>query len=438
VIIIGRDKLPPFGEMLKLMRAYIGKDYSQDKLAGVLNISRGMISKYETDDFICPPEMRKKIKRKHGMEYLPTDESEISLYEESLDRWNTSISEKNWEEANFFREKLSVIKAFPFAKNLNASFSMYDCRMALSLNELDNAKKILDEYENRVDELNDTQKYYYYRNKGIYSGLTGCMNDASMFYHKALVLKVNVLDDSIKIYYNTAFCDERLGFIALSIDSLEEGLELYSNSKDKTALFWSYNLLGNNYTSINVFQRARKMRDNAHKIALKKYRKNEDEESKLHLGISHIGYGRMYLMKKEYLPSIENLDKALNLIPEDNANYLEAFYHKIRCFIASEDTSLCPQLISKALKLSKNNKTYNMMFKALEILENPSEESAKHLEEKILPYLLEQNCFHPVLDYAMFLSEYYKPRGQGYIMRALKMSELVSSIHKKFMERGAI
>jgi len=437
VIVIGID-WPAFGEMIKLMRAYIGSDYSQAKLAEDLLLTRGGVSNYETGVTPCPPEMRMTIRRKHGMEYLPTDDLEVDVYEKALVRWNTSISKKNWEEANFFREKLGVIKAFPFLKKQNASFSMYDCRMFISLNELDSAKQILDEYENRTGEFDDTQKYYYYRNKGIYNGLTGCIEDASKFYHKAIASNINMLDDNISIYLNAALCDEQLGFVSLSIDCLEEGLELYPTGQDKTLLFRSYSLIGRGYTSIKIFHRAEKMHDKAYEIAFKKYEENADEESKLRLGVVHLDYGRMYLMKKEYMPCIENLDKALNLIPTDNDDYLEATYHRIRCFIAKGDTSHCPQLISAALKVSRPNKTYNMMFKALEILENPSEESAKHLEEKILPYLLEQNCFHPALDYAMFLTDYYKTRGPGFVMRALKMSELVSSIHRKFMERGAI
>jgi len=431
-------KWPTLGEMLKLMRAYKGRDYSQTRLANDVHVSRGIISKYETNDISCPLDTLMETKRATGTEYLPTCESERIEYEKLLDRLLNLIIEGDLEEAEILCKKLSVVKAFPFLQDLNILFSQHECRLFLALKQLDKAKIILDEYEKCTDKLDGIQKYHYYYNKGKYNMRSGSFSDAVECFHDALALKLNMLDKNITIYDNIAYCCDYLGFVSYAIDYLEEGLKLYPTGQNKTSMFWVYNLLGNSYTTVSVLNRSKEMNDKSYEIAKEKHDGNNDEESKSLLGLVNIAYARMYQKDKQYRLSIEYSDKAIDLIPEGSIDHLEAIYHKTRCHIEIKDISPCAALISKGLKLSKNHKHYNLMFEALKILANLDEESAKYLEEKIIPRLLEMNCFHPVLDYAVVLRDYYRTRHAGYISRALRMSELALSIYEKFHMKGVI
>jgi len=310
--------------------------------------------------------------------------------------------------------------------------------MLLKQNKIDEAKAILDTYENRLYSLNDIQKYHYFFNEGTYKLKTSGVDTALESYKKALNLKVDVHDKHIALKYNISYCEYYLGFVSSSITSIEEVCKSYPKGKDKSLLFWSYNLLGNTSASIGILGKAEKAHDKAYKIASKMYEKNSDEESNLFLGSANLGYGYMYRRAKKYKLSKEYCSKAIDMIPKTHNNYLEALFQKTCCYIETKDTSFCLPLISEGLKLSKNNKAYNLAFKGLDTLANINEDSAKKLEEKILPPLLEVNFVQYVLYFATFLSDYYKTRGQGFLIRSYKMSELAMSIYKKCQEGNVI
>jgi len=428
---------PTFGEMMKLMRAYVG-DYSQTKLAEGMKMSRGSVSKWEANDPPCPPDMRMLVKHVTGLHYLPTCDEEVPEYEDALDDWYDLIYEGKWEEAKIFREKIVCIKAFPFLKSLNTTFELYDCRLLIGTGELDKAKQIIDKHEKCLGELRDIQKYRYYYNHGIYNGMSGSINEALGFFKDGLNLGLRISDSDISINYNIAFCYVSRGAISCATDFLEDVYETLPKGRNDISLFWLYNLHGNNLTTLGFLKKAEKVNDKSYEFALEIYTKNESEESKLILGSVHISYGRMYRRAKKHRKANEYFDKAIHLISKDQKNHLESIYQKGRCLVEIKDMALIPMLVSEGLNLSKNNKVYTLAFKALECFSNLNEENAEYIEEKILPYLLETNSFHLIIDYATVLSDFYKTRGQGYITKSYRMSELALSIHKKFLERGII
>jgi len=435
-VIIIKTIYPTNGEMLRLMRRY--RNCKQSTLAIELNVTRSLISQYENNEIPCPDHILVSSKHILDMEYLPTCESDNDEYEDMLNKLFDLISEDKLNEAEVYREKLSVIRVFPHEKNFNTLFSLHECRLLFRLNKVDEGKAILSTYENIMYSLNDIQKYYYYFNEGTYNLKISCIDIASQSYKKALKLRIDMHDNHRALKYNIAYCDATLGFVSLSIVSVKEVCKSYPKGKDKSLLFWSQNLLGNLYTCIGILSSSEKANDKAYEIALEKYERNRNEESKLFLGSANFGYGYMYRRAKKYKLSKEYFDKAIDMIPKTHNNYLEALFHKSCCCIEMKNTSSCLPLISEGLKLSKNKKSYNLAFKGLEIVANPNEDSAKELEEKILPLLLKANSIQYVLYFATFLSDYYKARGQGFLTRSYKMSELAMSIYKKCLEGSEI
>jgi len=136
--------IPTDAEMIKLMRVY--RKLTQEELAAPLNVSRGIVSKYETGDSPVPDHMLVAVAHELGMEYIPRNEKGRDDYEEALQIWYDSISDDDFEEAEKWREKLSVIKAFPHEKDFIIKFELHNCRLLLKLNKLDEAKKVLDVY----------------------------------------------------------------------------------------------------------------------------------------------------------------------------------------------------------------------------------------------------------------------------------------------------
>jgi len=423
--------IPTDAEMIKLMRVY--RKLTQEELAAPLNVSRGIVSKYETGDSPVPDHMLVAVAHELGMEYIPRNEKGRDDYEEALQIWYDSISDDDFEEAEKWREKLSVIKAFPHEKDFIIKFELHNCRLLLKLNKLDEAKKVLDVYEKKVDELNDDQKHYYYFNKGTYNLKTANASEASKFLNKSLKLTLTMFKKSFPLNFSIAYCQNGRGFIAQAIILLEESRKLKRKGQSKVSLFWLYNLLGSNYSSIGLVDKAEKNNDKSFKIA-EELKKEDEEKSKLYIGSAYLGYGYMYRKAKKYNFAISNFEKAIDILPDDDASYLETIFQKTICHIEMKDLTPCPRLIEVGLKRSKHNKVYNQMFRGLEIMANPYEDTAKILEEEIIPYLLEKGCIHVVLDFSRFLSAYYKTRGVGFVSRSYKMSELAFSLSERFHE----
>ncbi|MCL2378507.1 MAG: helix-turn-helix transcriptional regulator [Defluviitaleaceae bacterium] len=427
---------PHIGELIRELRDI--KMMSQEAVAQAAYISRSSLSQIELGIAGCPDSLLLAIKTGMGLENLPLLDTERAAFRDKLYRWHDIINERKLDEAKELREQLSVIQLLRRDTELNTLFSMFDCKLLLGLDELEAAKKILNKF--KVDGLSDMQLYHYYYNQGTYNIKCKHNQDALDFYLKAYELVTRGLEKNITLYYNIAIAYSRLGFIAKATTFLEEAysLHLAGHENDNVSEFDIYNLLGVFYAAIGVLQRGKYFLDKAHTIAINHFNSKETDGTKTNLGLVLLNYGILFRMGRKGDEAIEHFNKAHKYFSIGNVHYLETLYQKIRTMIEMNNPFPCPTLITEGIKLSKNNEIYTLMFETLRVLANPDDESTRHVENETLPYLHENKFVRLALDYAKFLRDYYKRKGERFKTRAFKMSDTVCTIMDLIYEGGVI
>jgi len=230
---------------------------SQEDVAAAAYISRSSLSQIELGIAKCPDNLLIAIKAGMGLENLPLLDTERVAFRDKLYKWHDIINERKLDEAKELREKLSTIKLLPRDRELNILFSLFECKLLLSMDELEAAKKILDAF--KIDKLSDIQLYHYYYNQGTYHIKSNIIQEALDFYLEAYNLVTFGLAKNIMLYYNIALAYYRLGFAAKSTTFLEEAysLHLAGHDNNNVSEFDIYNLLGVFYAGIGVLQRGK-------------------------------------------------------------------------------------------------------------------------------------------------------------------------------------
>jgi len=411
---------------------------SQETLARAAYFNRGTLSQIELGNQDCPDDILIAIRRALEIEDLPIKESERDDYKDRLYEWYNVIGERRLNEAKELQTKLSVIKLLRHDVELNNLFSLFESRLFLGLDKLTQSKEILDAFKKNLDGLNDIQLYHYYSIQGTYNSRSNSNQKALDFYLKAYKLMKHGFEKDISLYYNIAYSYQRLGFLSRAITFIEEACTLNSLSQKNVQGFILYNFLGLSYARVGLFQRAKTLLEKAHSIANSLYKDNVNVETKAHMCLALLNYGYMFRMAKKWNRAIEYLDKSLTYIDNTSPYYLEVIYQKTRCLIQMGDILPCKDLLLKGIELSKEKESYSLLFKALKLLINLNDESAKQLETQILPYLLKNNNTSPALDYARCLRDYYRSRGRGFKTRAYMMADIIDNIRDKMHEGGVI
>jgi len=429
-----QDDRPHIGKIIKDLREYRGM--SQEALAREAYFNRSTLSQIELGNQDCPDDILLAIKTVLKIESLPLSDMERKEFKEALFKWNEVIGERRPDDARELRENLAIVKLLPHDKELNIFFSLFECRYLLSINELAEAKGILDVFE--AEGFSDIQLYHYYFNLGTYYVRSRLTQEALDFYLKAYEMMSFGFEKSISLYYNISVCYSRLGYVSQAISFLEEACMIRSTNQSNFNEMYLFVELGSIYVNTGSLQRAKYLFDKAHTIALNNYKTTKNDRTKGDLGMVLLNHGFLFRMGQKWNRAIECFDKALAYLDIADTNYIETLYQKARSLIEMGNTLSCAKIIADGAKLSKESEVYSKMFEALPLLITPNDESAKKLEINILPYLLENNYFYPALDYAIFLGDYYKTRGRGFKTRSLEMSEIAYNILRLMRKGGVI
>jgi len=427
---------PTIGEIIKDLRTY--RKMTQEDLAQATFSNKSTICQIERGNSKCSDNLLRMIKTALDVKILPLFEAERSEFRDMLYKWYNAISARDWDTAKELQEKLSVIKLLPDDKEFNRLYSVFECRLLLGLNELDAAKRLLAKFETELDELSDIQLYHHYYNQGTYNSRVKNNQAALNNYLKANALIRHDFGKNTLLYYNIAICYERLGNVALAATYLEVACELYPITQNNAPEFSLYNSLGMCYISTGHLQRAKMTLDKAHTIALSEYKTISNDYSKVRMGMVLSNYGYLFRMAKKWNSAIEYLDKALDILDKNNVYYLKTLYQKALVLIAEGDTLSCHELLEEGVKLSKDSAIQSAEFKALELLVNLNDDSARYIETEILPFLIKNNCFYTSLDFAMVLRDFLKGKEQSNKIRTLEISDIICTILMQMSEGGVV
>jgi len=373
---------------------------------------------------------------KYGLdvELLPFFEYDRANYRVMLDRFHNMIRAKNWEDAKVLHDKLAVIEIFQFEKELNVLFSLFSSRFLLATGEVEKADNVLCTFDDKLDSLNQVQLYHYYFDKGLFYFLKSDCKSAYDYFLKAYDLTEYGLRKYMELYHYLAYCCDELGYVIKSITFIDEVKLLKSVDKTIVDEIYLDNLLGKNYRRLGYIQKSKEYLDKAYPMALENYKNDASEYNKNLLGAVLCNYGCIYIKNKTFHIANEYLDKSSNYITRENPLYLELIYQKTLVSVTMKNPLIGSKLISEGKELAKNNEIYLKMFEALDIMLNINDDLARKMETEIIPYLMENNCFYPALDYAMFIRNYHKGKLRPPTIRVGDISDVICTINDRMHE----
>ena len=421
------------GEKIKQIRH--AKDFTQQQLSDNLSVTRSRLSQLEKGEDSghgdVSADILMLIKKALNLEALPTTEAQRDGFKADLAKWSDVITASKFEEAKEMRQNLSAITFAPFDEELNAFFSLIDCKLALSLGDISTAEIILDTVADKyLDDLPLEFLGYYYRNKSTVYALRQQHQDALVFMTKAFKLKPNVKQD-IVLYFGMGVRYYKVGYIRRSKMFLEEALKLCANEPGNV---WERHIkyeLVRNYIGLNDLEDAEELLDKMHKEA-------KDTGDNQFLCNVLVYYGYMRRVNEYTTSAIGYLNEAMKYADKESEQYLELLYQKVRCYIADGGFTLCKPLLEEGKLLSKGNKHSTIMFESLRHLTTlKKDESVEYLETVTLPHLLNDTPDYPVaLDFCECLRKHYDQKSIGTIKKALETEKLITYILRRMFAKG--
>ena len=146
--------------------------------------------------------------------------------------------------------------------------------------------------------------------------------------------------------------------------------------------------------------------------------------------------GVVHRKARRWTFALDYINEVTPLCDKESANYLEAIYQKLHCYMDIGDYSKCPPLIQEGKRFSALNEreTYKVMFKSVEsLLSLNVEGSIDYLENVALPYLEKEKEYSIVIDYSEILIAHYE-KSKGHMARMLKRTMVLRDISNKIRE----
>ena len=425
---------PYISEIVKKIREV--QDIQQEVLARKSLIHRTTISAIENGVKECSDEQWLDIKTAMGIEHLPIDENERDDFRDMLYGWYDVISERDWEKAKEMQKYLSVITLVPQDVELYSLFVLFECRVQIAHNELETAEKTLDEFARKLDELDHNVLYHYYYNRGTFNFMKDSIENSLDFYLKTSKLAKRDYENNATLHYAISRCHERLGYYAKSADLLEVAILQNHTGRGGVLEFYLYNSLGKNYAVTGHLHRAREILKKALDLAEKLYEKNPNPETKAQIGLVHLNYGLIYRKEKKWRRAIHCQDEALQYFERGTNDALTAIYQKLRCSMEIRRYPAYKDLLEEAIELSKGNEPYTVLFEMFKCMANINKDSARHMETKILPYLIDKTYMYTAFECCEFLRDYHVKHGRVPNAREHEVLMQLNIIRSRIHEGG--
>jgi len=393
------------------------------------------LSKMERGAISFPVDVVRAIKTALDVEWLPIYEHERAPFKERMLAWYDDIADNNLEEAKKMQPEFAKIKYLPIEEDFNILYDLFSCRLHIKLGEKEVAEEIfqrLGNIENNATEESMLGQYYYYFTKTSLEMADGRDKEALESAKKAKVfLRDGTTDrkERKRLAYITALCYGNLGSIGYVISTLEDVQPLCSGKHENFIEYYIDIFLAKNYIVAGNLRRANILAKECYKTATSSGNKNDLTSVLLVMGFLH-------RKAKRWSFALDYVNEVIPLCDKESANYLEAIYQKLHCYMDTSDYSKCPALIQEGKMFSALNEreTYKVMFKSVECLLSLNVEgSIDYLENIALPYLEKEKAYGLVIDYSEILIAYYE-KGKGHMARMLVRTMALRNIYNKILE----
>ena len=386
------------GSLIKFHRTKLG--LTQNELAaGICSIPH--LSKIENNSKEANGETLKLLLGKLQIEMQDVVESEQQI-SNLLYQLLKNITYVEIDEAKQTMQKLKEMEELITFTDQIYLYELYKMRYFIIMNELEEAEDQYNWLYSNKRNFSQHEKYLLLYLHGLMFLTRGRYNDADIAFSDLMKSKLDFGILEGELYYHLSFIKSKLKEINLAILYGRKALEVFNHQYNFKRITYTLMSLALNYSNGNAFDEA--LDTYEHVIRNVKVL----NEIKFLPHIYH-NIGILYFTFEKYNESIEYLNKSMEMISNDDPNYLMNLYN---LSIAHYENGMINKSEECFLFLkqeaAKNTIFYNIADAYLYIINGELNLGMVILEEKVISVLQKENEHATLYNYIkLVLRKYY-------------------------------
>jgi HTH-type transcriptional regulator, quorum sensing regulator NprR len=327
-----------------------------------------------------------------------------------LSEWCDSILARNCNKATKLKNLLLSYEKELHTVSLSIRFKLFNLGYLLLLNDIKQARSVLEELKNLNRFYDPEHAYYFHQFSGLYYYLENQLKSCLDHLKQALCIGEKHELVNPELYYQLALVFTRLFQIPQSIHYAKEALTLFDNISNYLRSSDCKILLGINFIRLQQYKEAEFYLTSTLKFA-------EQNQNNHIMAIALHNLGFLYSSKNEHATALSYFRNSLSSRPkEDYKRYVNTIY-----FIAKEYNNLgqvkeAKKWLRKGLEIANEHQLifYQIKLTYLKYIlkEGDSGSFINFIEQEALPYFLNNDDYFHISQYAEKLAELYSQRFQ--------------------------
>jgi len=416
-----------------LLRKHHG--ISQEALAEYMKVNKNRVIRAERGEEEYNEEHRAAIKECFRIVEFPLTDWECYTFRERLYYWRDLIRAKRIDEAREIHKEMKNINNLEICDpEMVMLCRMMEVKLLMAEGDIASATDKLNIPQERVDEMNDENRFHYWYNKGALYAYQGSYEKALELLLKADKLirdnEVLIYDDDGAFYYNIAMCYTCVEIPHHAISYWQRARQEYPNKRTTKFILRVDQGLALNYIKMNQLE-------DADKLLNKCLIMTESIKGENFLSHTLFCFGYMHKKAENWDTAIKYFDKSLSCITKDSIDYYPSVYHKIQCIIHTRAFTKARKLLEQVKDICKADEVWAVCFEALghylKISSNMTsykhDEAVEYIENVAIPHFIKMHDYINAVEYYSLLEKYYE-RVKN-IKKSLLMAKAILNIYTR-------
>jgi HTH-type transcriptional regulator, quorum sensing regulator NprR len=386
------------GSLIKFHRTKLG--LTQNELAaGICSIPH--LSKIENNSKEANGETLKLLLGKLQIEMQDVVESEQQI-SNLLYQLLKNITYVEIDEAKQTMQKLKEMEELITFTDQIYLYELYKMRYFISINELNIADEQYNWLYSNKRNFSQHEKYLLLYLRGLLFLTRGRYEEADNTFTELMNTKLEFGLLQGELYYHLSILKSRQDEINLALLYGRKALELFKDQYNFKRITYTLMSLALNYSNGNAFDEALEMYEHAIRNV------KVLNETKYLPQIYH-NIGMVYFLSKEYVNSIEYLNKSINMIDCADSHYYISIFNLALCHYEIGMVEESKRLFIKLINETSKTSIFNSLGQAyIYFLQGDKTNGILLLEDKIVPVLIKDNQYSILFGYLKeVLREYY-------------------------------
>jgi len=415
----------PLGEKLRLIRKDRG--LSLENIAHGTGCSVATLSRLERGEADVDNDVLTAIRKTLDVENAPLLEEECTFFESRLWLWNDLLASDRLQEAKEIQQEMSSVLQLPYIQNISLLYSLTEARMIYyDSGNIQLMQEKMEAVDTHYSEMKGEARCLFYYNKASLSNSHNNFKEAINHYTTAL----ECIGDNLKslapiLLVNLGACYGRISRPFHAVLYFERASQacfgdLTSNLKPTINIQLSVG-----YRAIGELKKAKQHTTEALAHAKRvKY--------SVGIGVCYCNYAEIGVASGNYEEALGFCDQSLEQLKDEERQYdlyLNALYLKACILLELRRFTELSQLAKQGVELSKDFKTYALLFESVAHLATlKNSESEDFIESVTIPSLIKKNNTRAILFYSNKLEEHFRKKRSN--KRAMNLVEISRDIYR--------